>query len=278
MKIRHFKVNDRGGYVSMLSAIISLVLENIATIFLYYALTYWFYTHRIFELGFHWYVWVFCFLLHDFIVYWAHRLQHEVRLLWCFHSVHHTPDEMRITTAIRGSIFDFLCNPWFFVWVGLLGIHPLMFIIVTSIAKTWGALQHVNESFVGKLPILNKIFITPDVHRVHHGKNIQYLDRNYAELLSIWDRVFGTYEEYDEKPDYGIIKDINPDNFKQIHFDVWIDLWKDLKQTDNWIDKVKILIKPPGWTPDGKGYTTKQLKLLKFNEAIKNLEKNSDVS
>ncbi len=261
MKVKRLKINDKGGYVSMLSAIISLILQNIATILIYYTLTYWFYNHRFFDWGFYWYSWISCFLLHDFIVYWSHRFSHEVRLFWCFHSVHHTPDEMRVTTAIRGSIFDFLLNPLFFVWVGLLGVHPLMFVIVTSTAKIWGALQHVNEAFVGKLPKLNKIFVTPDVHRVHHGKNIIYLDRNYAEIFSFWDRIFGTYEEYEERPDYGVLKDIDSNNFFQIQFDVWKDLWNDLKKYKGIKNKLLLIFMPPGWYPEDDSLTAKNLRL-----------------
>lgn len=258
---KRVKISHRGGVISMVSAGFVFGLEALADLLFYTGLTYWLWDHRLFDLGFKWYVWVFCFLLFDFMFYWSHRWQHEIRLLWCFHAVHHTTQEMRLSTAVRGPVFEFIMSPWFFVWMCVLGIHPLMFIIVRIFSRVWGILEHINESFVGYLPLLNKVFITPDVHRVHHGKNYRYLDRNYAEVFSVWDRLFGTYQEYDEKPVYGVLKDINPDNFWQVQFHAWIDLWNDLKQTNGWLNKLKLLYMPPGWYPDGRDFTAETLRL-----------------
>ena len=260
LMVRKIPVSHKGGAVSLISAGFVFGLEAVADFLFYLALSYWFYRHRIFELGFGWYVWVFCFLLFDFIFYWSHRIQHEVRLLWCFHSVHHTTQEMRLATAVRGPMFEFVMTPWYFVWMCALGIHPLMFITVRTFSRVWGILEHVHESFVGYHPWLNKIFITPDVHRVHHGKNVRYLDMNYSEVLSIWDRMFGTYTEYDEKPEYGILKQINPDNFYQVQVHAWRDLYDDLKETSGLKNKLKLLIMPPGWYADGRDFTAKTLK------------------
>ena len=260
LMFQKINISHKGGAVSMFSALGVFGLEALADFLFYLTLSYWLYNHRIFELGFSWYVWVTCFVLFDFIFYWSHRIQHEVRLLWCFHSVHHTTQEMRLSTAIRGPVFEFVMTPWYFIWMCAIGFHPLMFITVRTFSRVWGILEHVHESFVGYHPWLNKIFITPDVHRVHHGKNIRYLDMNYSEVLSIWDRMFGTYQEYDEKPDYGILKEIDPDNFWQVQTNSWIELWKDVKQTTSWKNKLKLLYMPPGWFPDGRDFTTTTLK------------------
>lgn len=151
-------------------------------------------------------------------------------------------------------------TPWYFIWMCALGIHPLMFITVRTFSRVWGVLEHIHESFVGHHPWLNKIFITPDVHRVHHGTNVQYLDRNYSEVLSIWDRMFGTYEEYNEKPIYGIMKKIDTDSFVEVQTHAWLDLRNDLKQITGWKNKFKLLVMPPGWYPDGRDFTAKTLK------------------
>ncbi len=260
LRFRKVSVSHKGGVVSLISGSFVFGLEAVADFLFYLALSYWLYQHRIFELGFKWYVWVACFLLFDFIFYWSHRIQHEVRLLWCFHSVHHTTHEMRLSSAVRGPMFEFVMTPWYFIWMCALGFHPLMFITVRTFSRVRGVLEHVNEEFVGYHPWLNKIFITPDVHRVHHGRNVRYLDMNYSEIHSIWDRMFGTYTEYDEKPEYGILKPINPDNFYEVQLRAWRDLYHDLKETSGLKNKIKLLIMPPGWYPDGRDFRAKTLK------------------
>ena len=100
------------------------------------------------------------------------------------------------------------------------------------------------------------------MHRVHHGKNVRYLDRNYSEVFSFWDRILGTYQEYDEKPDYGVMKSIDDDNFYEVQVHAWRDLYYDLKSTTGLKNKLKLLIMPPGWYPDGRDFTAKTLKKL----------------
>lgn len=260
LRMLHVQVSHKGGLVSLLSGAFVFGLEALADFLFYAALSYWLYQHRLFEFGFAWYVWLACFVLFDFIFYWSHRLQHEVRLLWCFHSVHHTTQEMRLSSAVRGPMFEFVMTPWYFVWMCWLGFHPLMFIAVRTFSRVWGILEHINEKFVGHHPWLNKIFITPDVHRVHHGKNVRYLDMNYSEILSVWDRLFGTYKEYDEKPEYGILRPINPDSFWEVQLTPWKDLWHDINTTSGIRNKLKIMFMPPGWYPDGRNFTAKKLK------------------
>lgn len=265
LKVQKVAISHKSGAVSLISGVFGFGLEALADFAFYLAVTYWLYEHRLFELGFKWYVWVFCFILFDFIFYWSHRIAHEVRLLWCLHSVHHTTREMRLSTAVRGPIFEFLVTPWYFVWMCFLGIHPLMFITVRTVSRIWGVLEHISDSVVtGHYPWLNKIFITPDVHRVHHGKNVQYLDMNYSEILSIWDRMFGTYAEYDEKPEYGILKQIDTNDFMEVQFHPWKDLYRDLRDTGGLKNKLKLLIMPPGWYPDGRDMTAKTLKKQYF--------------
>lgn len=260
LTLRKISWSFDGGAVSLFSAAGVFGLEAIADILFYTTVMYWLYDHRIFELGFAWYVWLACFLVFDLMFYISHRLQHEVRLFWCFHSVHHTTNEMRLSTAVRGPVIEFIFTPWFFIWMPVLGFHPLMFITVRIFSRVWGILEHVHESFVGYHPWLNKIFITPDVHRVHHGRNYRYLDMNYAEVFSIWDRMFGTYKEYDEKPDYGVLRPLDPDNFLEVQTHAWVDLWRDLKAEKSWHNRLKLLFMPPGWYPDGRDFTAKTLK------------------
>jgi sterol desaturase/sphingolipid hydroxylase (fatty acid hydroxylase superfamily) len=246
LSIRKVTRNSRGGVVSLSSGVFVFGFEALADFFFYLALCYWLYEHRIVNLGFHWYTWVLCFVLYDIMFYVSHRAQHRVRLLWCFHSVHHTSTEMRLTSALRGSMFDFIYNPPFFVWMCLLGIHPLMFIAIRTLSRVWGILQHIHGSFIGHTPRLNKIFITPDVHRVHHGKNQSYIDKNYAEIFSFWDQLFGTYTEYTEPPVYGLLRPVDDNSFMEIQLTPWRDLVRDVKAGKGFVNKMKVLLMPPG--------------------------------
>ncbi len=264
LKFKGQKLNHKSGAVSLLSGLFVFGLEALADVVFYFSVCYWLYHHRLMELGFGWHIWLLCFVLYDLMFYVSHRLQHEVRLLWCFHTAHHTTEEMRLSSAVRGSMFDFIYNPPFFIWMCLLGIHPLMFIAVRSISRVWGVLEHIHPSLVGKLPLLNKVLVTPDVHRVHHGKNIQYLDRNYGEILSVWDRLFGTYEEYHEPPVYGILKPIDAENFFAIQFQPLKELLQEVKREKKLINKIKLMLKPPGWSADGNHTTAKTLRKHTF--------------
>ncbi len=200
LSLKKVSLNHKGGTVSLISGLFVFGFEAIADVLFYLTITYWLYNHRIFELGFKWYVWLLCFLLYDLMFYFSHMVQHKVRILWCFHSAHHSAEEMRLSSAVRGSMFDFIYTPPFFIWMCWLGIHPLMFIIVRSLSRIWGVLEHVSEPIAGKMSYLNWLFITPDVHRVHHGKNYQYLDKNYSEILSVWDRIFGIIRNMTNSP------------------------------------------------------------------------------
>ena len=246
LSFRKIPRNSKGGMVSLASGLFVFGFEAIADFLFYIAICYWLYDHRIFDLGFRWYTWVLCFLLYDLMFYVAHRIQHRVRVLWCFHAVHHSSTEMRLTSAVRGSMFDFIYTPPFFVWMCILGIHPLMFITVRTFSRIWGILEHIHESAIGHTPRLNKIFITPDVHRAHHGKNEIYLDKNYSEIFSVWDRLFGTYVEYSEPPVYGILQPVDDNDFLQIQFSPWQGLMRELKATKGFTSKLRLLLEPPG--------------------------------
>ncbi|HWB62627.1 MAG TPA: sterol desaturase family protein [Chitinophagales bacterium] len=263
LRLFDVKLSHKAGAVSLVSGMFVFGFEAIADFLFYLAIAYWLYEHRLFDLSFKWYVWVLCFVLYDLMFYLSHRIQHRVRLLWCFHSTHHSSNEMRLSSAVRGSMFDFIYTPPFFIWMCLFGIHPLMFIAVRSISRIWGILEHLNENLLGRTPAwLNKIFITPDVHRVHHGKNYQYLDRNYSEIFSFWDRLFGTYEEFKQQPDYGILKPVDTESFFAIQFGLFKDLIKDVQETKGWKNKLKLLYMPPGWYPDGRDYRAETLRKM----------------
>jgi sterol desaturase/sphingolipid hydroxylase (fatty acid hydroxylase superfamily) len=237
--------------VSILSAMLSFFPIFIFTKVLYIGLMFWFYENRWFELGFDWYVWLLAWVAYDFMFYLIHWLSHTVRLFWCFHSVHHTPHEMKLSVAFRGSFADFLLVPHNILWLPLLGFHPFMVLIVEVVGRFYGILVHVNESWFPnrKRHWIEKILVSPSVHRVHHSTNAVYLDRNYGEALSIWDVLFRTYQPElpDEKPVYGTMKEIDSEQLMDTQTSEFKALWRDVRAAPGWTDKLRYLFKPPGW-------------------------------
>lgn len=237
-----------------LVSVVSYLVESIPYILLSRIMIvgtmFWLYEHRFFTFGFQWYVWVIAYLLYDFIVFFVHFLGHKVRLLWCIHGVHHTAEEMNLSVVARGSIFDFFLTPQNFIWLPIMGFHPLMLFIIEPIGRLYATYTHLSEKFVGKHYLLEKIFVTPSVHRVHHAKNHIYLDRNFGETFCIWDRFFKTFQTQlnDEEILYGIMHDkLNSKNIWQVQFQLWKDLWFDVKNAPKVSDKIKYILKPPGW-------------------------------
>ena len=148
-------------------------------------------------------VWLAILMLRDFVYYWVHRTEHSVRVLWASHMVHHSPETIGFSTAVRVPWMEAFYKPWLGLWVPLLGFNPVAFVALDALAATIGALQHT-ESWKRRT-ILDEIFVTPSAHRVHHGSNPEYIDKNYGAIFIIWDRRFGTYEPEVAPVRYGLV-------------------------------------------------------------------------
>lgn len=242
--------SHKEGVVNLLSYMIELTPYMLLGNIVIFGFMNWGYQYRLFTLGYDWYVWVLCYLLYDLFFYTTHYLGHQVRFFWCIHGVHHTAEEMKLTVAVRGSFVGILLTPHNILWLPFLGFDPFMVLIIDSIASLYGLYEHMNENIIGRQPWLERIFITPSVHRVHHAKNHIYLDRNYGETFSIWDHIFGTFqtELTDEKPVYGMMDEkVKGTNLWQIQTLLWRELWYDVKNAPTLLDKIKYIIMPPGW-------------------------------
>ncbi|CAL2085157.1 alkylglycerol monooxygenase [Tenacibaculum sp. 190524A05c] len=242
--------SKKEGVVSIVSYLVQSIPYFLLSKVLIVGVMFGLYNFRVFELGFEWYYWIIAYLLYDFTVFFIHFLGHKVRFLWCIHGVHHTAEEMNLTVVARGSIFDVFFTPFNFIWLPILGFHPFMIFVIEPIARLYATLTHISEKYVGKHKWLEYIFITPSVHRVHHAKNHIYLDRNYGETFSIWDRIFKTFQKEidNEKIEYGIMHDeLNSESFWHVQFLMWKELWFDVKNAPTIIDKIKYLLMPPGW-------------------------------
>lgn len=138
-------------------------------------------------------IWIGVFLIRDFVYYWVHRAEHTFRALWASHLVHHSPETIGMATAVRVPWMEALYKPFFGLWLPLIGFNPLAAIAFDVFAATLSQLQHTEAFPAAKNSIIGKIFVTPSSHRVHHGYNPEYIDKNYGAVLIIWDRMFGTY-------------------------------------------------------------------------------------
>lgn len=199
-----------------------------------------------------WWYWVSLILLVDFAYYWAHRMSHEVNLFWGGHVVHHQSEEYNLSVALRQSSLQVIWTFAFNLPIALLGFHTLDFVLVAAFNTLYQFWIHTET--IGKLPRwIEFIFNTPSHHRVHHGRNPKYIDKNHAGSLIIWDRMFGTFQAEEERPTYGITKPINSWNAVWANMSHYADMAQDLKRIPHWGDRVRYLFMKPGWLPDYLG-------------------------
>ncbi|MEX1132539.1 MAG: sterol desaturase family protein [Flavobacteriales bacterium] len=195
--------------------------------------------------------WIVTFLLIDMLYYWFHRWSHGVNFLWAAHIVHHQSEEYNLSVALRQSWWQGLFSFWLYLPVALLGVHPLTIVTVAAFVTLYQFWIHTKA--LGKLGPLEWLFNTPSHHRVHHGSDPKYIDKNHAGTLIIWDKIFGTYQVEEEEPVYGITTPLDRWDPLTANFHYWGDLFRWAGQARNWKDKVLFFVKPPGWMPDYMG-------------------------
>ncbi|HEY9487570.1 MAG TPA: sterol desaturase family protein [Chryseosolibacter sp.] len=199
-----------------------------------------------------WWYWVSLILLVDFAYYWAHRMSHEVNLFWGGHVVHHQSEEYNLSVALRQSSLQVIWTFAFNLPIAFLGFHTLDFVLVAAFNTLYQFWIHTET--IHKLPRwIEFIFNTPSHHRVHHGRNPKYIDKNHAGALIIWDKMFGTFQPEEEKPTYGITTPLNSWNAVWANMSHYAEMGKDLKRIPHLRDKVKYLFMKPGWLPDYLG-------------------------
>jgi len=191
--------------------------------------------------------WVLCLLATDMTYYWMHRAEHRVRILWALHSVHHSSEEYDLSTSLRIFWFIDFTIVLFFVPLVLIGFSGPQVLACMLIVFTYMIWVHTEK--IGKLGWFDRIFSSPSVHRVHHGNNEQYIDKNYAGILVIWDRMFGTYEPEVEKVRYGIVTPVGSSNPIRIGVHEITRLVRDLRQRRGWVNRLRTLFNPPAWKP-----------------------------
>ena len=208
--------------------------------------------------GWAWYTWLICQFLDDFSYYWLHRCNHTVRFMWAAHSVHHSSTHYNFGTGLRNGWFTILYKPFFYMWLPAIGFHPEMVLVCMGIEALWQFQLHTK--YVPKLGFLEKFLNTHKQHQVHHSKNLEYLDKNHGGYLNIFDKIFGSWKDYDDEIDieYGVIHDPKSYNPLVIVTHEYKSIWKDIKGAKNLYEVFQYIFGPPGWSPDGSTLTVKQ--------------------
>ena len=190
-----------------------------------------------------WAMWLMTFILIDFVFYIYHRFSHRVRFLWAIHMSHHSSEEMNFAVSMRQAWLGPISKIPFFIVLPLLGLDPTIIAVAGVISTLWGVVGHTQ--IVGKLGPLEWILNTPSHHRVHHGANAEYIDKNYGNLLIIWDRMFGTFEPEKAKVKYGLVNNVNTFNPMKITFMGWQSMMSDIKKAKNYKEVFSTIFGPP---------------------------------
>lgn len=231
----------------------------------------WFQPYAPFQTQPTWYWFIYGYIVWEFGHFLYHYWGHKVRLFWCLHSTHHAPEEMNLTVTyahffLEGPYADIIRTT---VCI-LAGVEPTMLFAIMFIDGTYGAFIHVGENLIknARFGFLGKFILTPSHHRVHHARNPLYMDTNFCNLLNIWDRVFGTYqEEKNTIPiEYGITRQMNSGSFLDVYFGEIIALAKDVANAPGLMNKVKYIVMPPGWHHSGEHRTAKIVRGNYLNE------------
>jgi len=206
--------------------------------------------------------WALLFVLDDFTYYWFHRISHRCRFWWAAHVNHHSSREYNLSTAVRQPWTGVIVGTWIpWIWLAWLGFPPEMILAQQGFNLFYQFWIHTEA--VGRLPrLVEYLFNTPSHHRVHHAANPRYLDRNYAGVLMVWDRWFGTFEAErdDDRPEYGLVTNIETYNPLRIAFHEWIAMGRDLLRARSLNEAIGVVFGPPGWRPDGRGRTTEAIR------------------
>ena len=262
----YVRVTKKGRYQSLDTATsLSMGLGNQVASLLFGGLAigtyFWLSQFRLFDFGWTLPVMIACFLAEDLAYYWFHRIAHERRWFWASHVVHHTSQHYNLSTALRQTWTGVLSLSFIF-WLPLvlIGFPPemvLMFQAISLVYQFW-----IHTEVIGRMGPLEWVLNTPSHHRVHHAINARYLDANYAGVLIVWDRLFGTFvaEEKQEPPRYGIIAQLGTFNPFRVALHEWAGILRDVRQSKSFGEVLGFLFGPPGWSPDGSRKTSASIK------------------
>ncbi len=233
-----------------------------------------FFNHRIVEpIRNPWIYWTVLLVFEDFMYYWLHRVDHICRLFWATHVTHHSSPKFNLTVGFRSSVMEPLYRFVYFIPLAICGFQPLDIAFIYSLTQIWGILVHTEK--IRKLGWLEHIIVTPSHHRVHHGSNVKYLDKNLGMFLIIWDKLFGTFQpELDAKTyqpiKYGLTKPLSKETPVNLVMHEWSSIASDLKKSGlSFRQRLKYILGPPGWSHDGSTQTSNEMRRMEKQESTK---------
>ncbi len=248
-KLKYYRLNDSIANLSqgIGSQLVGLFMKSVLFVGYMYIFEHW----RLFEIPNTIWTWIILFIGVDFFYYWFHRMSHQINALWAAHIVHHQSEEYNLTVALRQSWFQGWFSWVFYLPLALIGFDPIMFLTLSSFNTLYQFWIHTRT--IKSMGFLEYILNTPSHHRVHHGSNPKYIDKNHAGTLIIWDMMFGTFQKEEEEVYYGITKPLASWNpvWANVHY--WKDLIETAKKSDRISDKIRVFVKPPGWFPEKLG-------------------------
>lgn len=244
-------------YLSALNFLLDVLMRGACLLVLAY-----FFPYHITDLSPHPVIyWTVLVIAEDFMFYWLHRVDHFCRLFWAVHVTHHSSEEFNLTVGFRSSVLQPLYRFVYFIPLSLLGFHGIDIMFVYSATQIFGILVHTQT--IGRMGMLEHVIVTPSHHRVHHGSNPLYLDKNMGMFLIIWDKMFGTFQaEVESEPvRYGLTTNLSTSNPVKLVFHEWHAILKDIFRKDCSIThKFMYVFGPPGWSHDGTRKTSSQLR------------------
>lgn len=252
---------ERRDTFASLSMGIGNVLAGLGAKAMQFAIFSFIYQFRLFDVpATAWWAWTLLFFADDLTYYIFHRTSHECRLFWASHVVHHSSQKYNLSTALRQTWTGGFMGWVFWAWLPLVGFHPAMVLTMQAFSLMYQFWIHTEV--IRHMGPLEWVLNSPSHHRVHHGSNVRYLDRNHAGTLIIWDRIFGTFvpESAEEKVAYGLTKNIHTYNPVRIAFKEWVDLARDVRSAPDWKTQLRYLFAPPGWSHDGRSQTAAELR------------------
>ncbi|MBX9881337.1 MAG: sterol desaturase family protein [Sphingomonas sp.] len=229
---------------------------------LVFGMAMWVHQYRLFDIGYAWYWFAVAFVLDDLAYYVFHRSAHRVRWFWASHVIHHSSQHYNLSTALRQTWTGFFSAGFIFrLPLFLIGFPPAMVFFVAGLNLVYQFWIHTEA--VGRMPAwFEGVMNTPSHHRVHHATNPRYLDKNYAGVFIVWDRLFGTFEPErdDEAIRYGIVKQLGSFNLLWAAFHEWVGIARDMWAAPGLRNKLGYLLMPPGWSHDGSRETSEMIK------------------
>ena len=222
------------------------------------------YQYRVFTLdASQWWFWVLLFFADDLSYYWFHRISHNVNWFWASHVVHHSSQHYNLAAALRQTWTGNATGSFlFWAWMPLVGFNPLWILFMQQISLIYQFWIHTEK--ISKCPRwFEFIFNTPSHHRVHHGSDLKYLDKNHGGILIIWDRMFGSFQPEEERPVYGLTNNIGSFNPFIVAFKTWKELFSKAFASRSLKHGINYFLQPPGWSHDGSTQTVRQMRSKK---------------